>query len=219
MTFQGNDGCPCTNVSAILASVPDRQCRLSPGGITGVRLSVDGSCVPFSFGSSQCLQHDLLFDSACRVDAAGDAIVPAYCFRSWCYVDFETCRKASHERAYRSSYFPFETGVDVFYSYSTCNSTAEDWLEVVDDIVGDNEALGGIAIAANVPTYYVPSECPRRATSSEVFARGGGDAANTVRLVSLVRFLVFGDVQEGCRRRGAHVGWRRVLRRRYSFRR
>ena len=34
---------------------------------------------------------------------------------------------------YRSDYFNFNSGVNLFYSYSTCNSTADDWLDDEND--------------------------------------------------------------------------------------
>ena len=83
---------------------------------------------------------------------------PAYCIRRFCYVDVATCKRESYERVYRSSYFSFESEVDIFYSYSTCNSSADDWLAVEEDIVR-SRALGGISIDANVPYYVLPSKC------------------------------------------------------------
>ena len=41
----------------------------------------------------------------------------------------------SEERAFQSSYITYESGINVYYSYSTCNSTAEDWFDyTADDI-------------------------------------------------------------------------------------
>lgn len=162
--LQGKNGCPCANTTASLALFPDqdRRCQL-PDGDDGIRLVSDGAlgaCVPFSYGSSRCLQHDLLHDPGCREDpVAGDRVVPAYCLRMWCYVNVATCTTESDERAFRSSYFPRGSGVNLFYSYSTCNSTAEDWFAVEEDILGSASKFGGISIAANIPTYNIPSEC------------------------------------------------------------
>jgi hypothetical protein len=44
----------------------------------------------------------------------------------------------SEERIFRSGYFDFDSGVDLFYSYSTCNSTAEDWLKEADGVLGNS---------------------------------------------------------------------------------
>jgi hypothetical protein len=62
--------------------------------------------------------------------------------------------KNSYERIYRSDYFSFDSGVDLFYSYSTCNSTADDWFKRTND-----DLLLGVSILANVPIYQLPSEC------------------------------------------------------------
>mmetsp|Transcript_30169 Transcript_30169/g.56975 ORF Transcript_30169/g.56975 Transcript_30169/m.56975 type:complete len:185 (-) Transcript_30169:2071-2625(-) len=143
----GKQGCPCTNETATLSSLTKRICEvaLTPWstGEIGIRLTLGGSCVPVptSYGSSQCLQHDLLNDPACISD--GDDTIPAYCFQSWCYVNADECARDSNERVYRSSYFSFDSGVDMFYSYSTCNSTAGDWFEVESEMVtGTNLGLG-----------------------------------------------------------------------------
>lgn len=41
----------------------------------------------------------------------------------------------SEDRAFQSSYITYESGINVYYSYSTCNSTAEDWFDyTADDI-------------------------------------------------------------------------------------
>ena len=39
----------------------------------------------------------------------------------------------SEERAFQSSYITYESGINVYYSYSTCNSTAEDWFDYTAD--------------------------------------------------------------------------------------
>ena len=155
----GMEGCPCLNTTTTLSSLTDRYCTLS-NGQKGIQLTLGGSCVPFSYGASTCQQHDLLHDPSCKLDQLftdqttlsntttnNNNIVPPYCFRAFCYVDAKTCKKYSEERVYRSGYFGYEENIDIYYSYSTCNSTAEDWLEVEDDIVG-SRALGDIDIEA-----------------------------------------------------------------------
>ena len=57
-----------------------------------------------------------------------------FCLHNWCYVDMESCKTNSFERVYRSiyfdespeMYFPSDVPIDLFYSYTTCNSTALD---------------------------------------------------------------------------------------------
>jgi len=166
MLAAGMEGCPCLNTTSILSSLTGRYCEL-PSGDTGIQLTLGGKCVPFQYGASSCRQHDLLYDPACKLDQlftdqeststniTGNNIVPAYCFRPFCFVDAKTCSKYSEERVYRSDYFGHNENqnrsidVDMYYSYSTCNSTADDWLEAKDDILGNEiRALGGIDIEA-----------------------------------------------------------------------
>ena len=100
-----------------------------------------------------------------------------------CYVDPNVCGRETKERVHRSSYFDFKSGVDLYYSYTTCNSTADDWLSVADDVVGyagldgsktafdlvpagvrelsqltSCRLTSAVNIRANVPTYYPPSK-------------------------------------------------------------
>mmetsp|Transcript_34735 Transcript_34735/g.56767 ORF Transcript_34735/g.56767 Transcript_34735/m.56767 type:complete len:669 (+) Transcript_34735:46-2052(+) len=173
MAIDGKEGCPCTNNTGTLASLSERYCKL-PTGDDGIYLTLGGSCVPFSYGSSRCAVHDLLYDPRCKVDAAGENDIPAYCVKRFCYVDLATCKRESRERVYRSSYFPFESEVDLFYSYSTCNSTADDWFAVEDDIVG-SRALGGISIDANIPTYTLPMLYKRDPSSGEIQSAPGSE--------------------------------------------
>jgi len=132
-----------------------------------------GFCVPISYGSSKCLQHDLHNDPACFGDG-DDIIIPAYCFRPWCYVDADVCVRESNERVYRSSYFNINSGVDVFYSYSTCNSTADDWLVIGNGKVA-HVNLGHITIKANVPTYVVPMLYKRDPNSNDILHVTGSE--------------------------------------------
>ena len=64
----------------------------------------------------------------------------------------------------------------MFYSYSTCNSTADDWFEVESGKVTDvNLGLGQITIKANVPTYQIPMMYKRDPTSKERLAVTGSE--------------------------------------------
>jgi hypothetical protein len=154
-----NKGCPCVDVSSIISPITSRKCTLPITGDNGVKFSIDGPCVQYSYGSSQCLQHDLLHDPSCLLDDIGDnKNVEAYCFRPWCYINAEACMKNSFERIYRSDYFSFDSGIDLYYSYSTCNSTADDWLAAKDAKTND-AILTGASILATVPMYQLPSEC------------------------------------------------------------
>jgi len=176
----GNAGCPCINQTLTLAAMSDRQCKL-PNTVDGFGIQLtttDSSCVPFSYGSSRCVQHDILYDPNCNLGDAGDKIIPAYCVRPWCYVDLAMCKKDSDERLFRSSYFPVEEGVDLFYSYTTCNSTADYWLAVEEDIVG-NLALGGITIDANIPSYLFPMMY-KKDSDGNVLSQGSGYYDDTI---------------------------------------
>mmetsp|Transcript_36003 Transcript_36003/g.63128 ORF Transcript_36003/g.63128 Transcript_36003/m.63128 type:complete len:701 (+) Transcript_36003:59-2161(+) len=197
----GRKECPCTNVTGTFASLSDRHCDL-PSGENGIRLTLGGSCVPFSYGSSQCLLHDLLYDPRCNVDDADEGIIEAYCVRPFCYVDVATCKRESYERVYRSSYFPFESEVDIFYSYSTCNSSADDWLAVEEDIVG-SRALGGISIDANVPYYVLPMMYKRDPSSGEIISAPDSEYYDDnipyegvyINYVKMIEEISKGDIQ------------------------
>jgi hypothetical protein len=149
-------GCPCVDVSSIVSPVTSRTCTL-PTGENGAQFSIGGACVPYSYGSFQCLQHDLLHDPSCSLDNIGKQPVEAFCFRPWCYIDAEACMKNSYERIYRSDYFSFDSGIDLYYSYSACNSTADDWLAAKDAKTND-AIFHGVSILATVPIYQSPSE-------------------------------------------------------------
>mmetsp|Transcript_41160 Transcript_41160/g.86336 ORF Transcript_41160/g.86336 Transcript_41160/m.86336 type:complete len:622 (-) Transcript_41160:278-2143(-) len=169
----GSNGCTCINATDTLASLSERRCEL-PNGEIGIRLTIsDHQCVPFSYGSSQCLQHDLIYDPSCDVDKAAERIIDAYCLKPFCYVDVHRCRKESQERVYRSSYFPRDSGVDLYYSYTTCNSTADDWLEAEKgmDYAGDHP-FGGVSIDAAIPMYVYPMMY-KRDSNEEVLITSG----------------------------------------------
>jgi hypothetical protein len=153
-----NKGCPCADISSIISPITSRKCTLPITGQNGIQFSIGGACFPYSYGSSQCLQHDLLHDPSCPLDKIGEKPVEAYCFRPWCYIDANACIKNSYERIYRSDYFSFDSGIDLYYSYSTCNSTADDWLAAKDAKTND-AIFRGVSILATVPIYISPSEC------------------------------------------------------------
>ncbi|KAL7545089.1 hypothetical protein ACHAWF_010799 [Thalassiosira exigua] len=196
------EGCPCVDASSVLSSLPDRRCFLSSspssafdfdGGspLVGVQLTVGGSCVPPTYGSSKCARHDLLHDPACRGSSSSSSSpsnstlsaleevasreAPDYCFRPWCYVDASSCGKRSDERVYRGSYFGFDSGVDLYYSYSKCNSSAEDWFAAEGSVVGGGEALGGIEVGAAIPTYLWPMMFKRDDESEEPLSSPGAE--------------------------------------------
>eukprot|EP00585_Thalassiosira_rotula_P003175 CAMPEP_0196133054 /NCGR_PEP_ID=MMETSP0910-20130528/2434_1 /TAXON_ID=49265 /ORGANISM="Thalassiosira rotula, Strain GSO102" /LENGTH=940 /DNA_ID=CAMNT_0041392735 /DNA_START=39 /DNA_END=2861 /DNA_ORIENTATION=+ len=147
----GNEGCPCTDASDILRSFPDRSCRL-PDGQDGIMLNAEALCVPYTYGSTVCNHHDLIYDPKCDTSKElGEDDIPAYCIRSFCYVDAVTCRQSSEERVFRTDRFPRDDNVDLFYSYSTCGSTDEDWIQNLNE-----SELSGKTILAIVPEYSSP---------------------------------------------------------------
>ncbi len=143
----GNEGCGCINQTSVLASLDYRDCTTA-NGLPGVYITLDGSCVAYEYGSSTCLQHDLIHDPICQGDLS-TAIIEPYCFQSWCYVDASSCKKNSDEVVYKSDYFPSQH--DIFYSYTTCNST-NDYKRSNDTV----SVAGGVNISAVVPTYFYP---------------------------------------------------------------
>jgi len=149
----GNEGCNCINQTSVLSSLQRRDC-ITPAGQPGVYLTLGGSCVPYDYGSSTCLQHDLIHDATCQSDLSTSAI-PPYCFQSWCYVNASSCKKNSEEAIYKSDYF---SPIDLFFSYSTCNSTEEFWQQhIFTGSSPENVSLvGGLTISAAIPSYQYP---------------------------------------------------------------
>lgn len=123
----GNEGCPCIDASQILASLDPRSCTTSDGEIGVLLTRESASCVPTYYGSNACLQHDRLYNEVC--EELDDA--KTFCLHNWCYVDMTSCKTNSSERVYRSNYFgenpglffPSEVPDELFFSYTTCNST------------------------------------------------------------------------------------------------
>ncbi|KAL7533811.1 hypothetical protein ACHAXR_005454, partial [Thalassiosira sp. AJA248-18] len=146
----GDPGCQCIDASATLASLAERSCTTSDGQ-NGVLLTVSGPCVSYNYGSSVCLPHDIDVDPLCLTqDSAADAAIPGYCTRSFCYVDAMQCMGASSQRVFRSGYFPIGLGVDLFFSYSTCGSSAEDWFESQQTNPMGGQSLTAITAAYNI---------------------------------------------------------------------
>ena len=168
-----NPECPCIDTTSIFSSLnAERDCIL-PDGTNGIRLSVEqDSCVPFNYGSGSCRRHDLLHLQDCALGNETDEVLEDYCFQPWCFVDLDTC-KLSEEKIYRSFYFSHESEVDLFYSYSTCNGTADAWLEVQEQL--DEKALGDIDLVVNMPTYLFPNMYKRDSVTDEVLTSPGDE--------------------------------------------
>ena len=168
----GNEGCSCINTTSVLASLEDRKCTTA-NGLPGVYLTLGGSCVTYDYGSSACLRHDLIHDPICqRDDLSSAVVVPPYCFQSWCYVDGKSCKKNSEEDVFKSDYFPQH---DVFYSYSTCNSTNYFWEQYVESSATNASVVGGVNISAAVPSYFHPMLNKELPDGTLVHARSDDD--------------------------------------------
>eukprot|EP00986_Skeletonema_menzelii_P001101 scaffold298_cov130-Skeletonema_menzelii.AAC.4 len=63
----GNEGCSCINQTSILASLLDNRDCTTANSLPGIYLTLGGSCVAYDYGSSVCLQHDLVHDPICQV--------------------------------------------------------------------------------------------------------------------------------------------------------
>jgi len=81
-----------------------------------------------------------------------------YCFQAWCYVDRDKCKRDSSQEVFASGYFSSSndaTHNSLFYSYTTCNSSAQDWLDYQDATARlDNDVLGGASLYVTVPAFY-----------------------------------------------------------------
>ncbi len=147
----GSEGCNCVDQTSVLASIENGVCTTATGE-PGVYLKF-GGCVPYSYGSNACLQHDQLHDPICQEDLS-TTTVPPYCFLSWCYVDAASCRKNSEDVIFKSEYFPAQ--YDIFYSYSTCNSTDYFWQQHLESFANKVSVIGGSNISAIIPEYQYP---------------------------------------------------------------
>jgi len=109
-------------------------------------MAINAECHRLNYGSKFCRKWDWNTTN-CKVDADSTG-VEQYCFESWCYVDKNKCTELSDERVHVSDYFP--TARELYYSYTTCNSTESSWLKSDQDYENSN-VLGGEALLAAVP--------------------------------------------------------------------
>ena len=121
--IQYSPSCPCIDVSTILAR--HSNCVMEngqPGFVNGYDRSlrtVNVSCYPITYGSDVCDMHDIEVDPHCSPNAT--LPIPDYCEESWCYVDRSACKR-SKKNYFQSDYFD-----ELYYSYSTCNSSEDAW--------------------------------------------------------------------------------------------
>ena len=148
--YDSSIDCPCIDVSSLFISAANcvvgngnsiHNLELLPTDGPDLGVSVYGSstgnyastCFPLMYGSGSCNQHDISVHPSCQVVDDDDnnlpIILPEFCYESFCYVDYDKC-KDSKEIFRRTDLFGFlET--DIYYSYSTCNSTANYYTEYV----------------------------------------------------------------------------------------
>ena len=148
----GNEDCPCIDAVQALSSLEKRSCQ-TYSGESGILLTPElASCVPLYYGSNFCLQHDLLFSPVCQdLDET-----KTYCLRRWCYVDLDSCKTNSSDRIYRSDYFGSSSGlifedsggIDLYYSYTTCNSTGADWEKYKKEQLPADKVLGAVSLVS-----------------------------------------------------------------------
>ena len=183
-SYYGSEGCECIDVSQTLLSLDDRLCTLYSTTITtssntnnntaedeGILLTIDGPCVPLSFGSNYCAAHDIMNDPECMTRGV---ISQELCNVPFCYVDSDSCRLSDgNERVYRSSYFGLDHDVDVFYSYTTCNSTFNDYT-----YEPSISTLNGMNILATVPTAYFPPYTFKRDNDGNILTIAGEEYYN-----------------------------------------
>jgi len=166
-TSTGKEGCQCIDESATLQLLDDRQCNIPNTTESGVMLAVDGSCVPYSYGSSSCLQHDYLHNPRC-FDQYSPSESHAHCLNSWCYVDAKSCMRTP-ETVYRSTHFPTGEETKLFYSFSTCGYPEVEW-----------SAMHNINVEAAVPEYWLPIQYKKNAAGKIItnFTEGTSEFYN-----------------------------------------
>ena len=106
-----------------------------------------GSCYPINFGSHSCQAHDFGVDPLCSSVADGER--PLYCQNQWCYVDPTKCKDSDH--LYYKSTFLGLRQQEVYYSYSTCNSSNTDW-----DNFNTFNKLANVDVTITIPGLWEP---------------------------------------------------------------
>ena len=141
--FEANPECPCIDSYEILQNYANCWIESTPSvNVTNDTANsstkqpgilVNGACFPIqTYGSKVCSRHDIVADPSCSLNRPL-GLRPAYCDNPFCFVDRDKCSQ-SKEQFYRSnlvsnSPYSSQSQPQLFYSYSTCNSTAEDWLK------------------------------------------------------------------------------------------
>jgi hypothetical protein len=155
--------CPCIDASEILAK--HSNCMQEITGEPGIRFQE--VCLPLTFGSFRCAPHDVGLDSRCPAAANSENVsVPDFCGEKWCYVDMETCR-LTPELVYRTTNFADQSGIDLYYSYSVCNASADKFLSYQT-----TQAVQGVTLRAAFPVIRGGMHFKRNASGELVNSDG-----------------------------------------------
>ena len=128
-------GCPCIDVSALIA--PNGNCTYR----NAANPREAQHCYPPTYGSSTCAAHD----TGLKPDCASNPL--SYCAQQWCYVDAAACALSTYSTR-RSDIFP---GLEIFYSYETCGGSEEDWTSVTV-----TRRLSLQTLRVGIPALYYP---------------------------------------------------------------
>lgn len=164
--FGFDPSCPCIDSSQhlLLASnckrIETNETLSSPG------IRVMGHCYPTNYGADFCSTFDEVADPLCQ-----EQDPPAYCHNPWCFVDADKCRYS--EKLFHKSSFQDEAGFQgLYYSYSTCNSSAKDWLDFETIEVFDRR---NTSLVVALPVIFWPVHFKESATG-EVATPDGPEA-------------------------------------------
>ena len=123
-TYMSSDGaCPCLESSKVFSALNTSGYVDGNGNIVleGVPQPLyptdrDGRKGGAVYGGGSCMSHDQQLPPSCA-DATGIPLAnaPAWCLRSWCFVDTASCDRTNT----LSAYFP---AAKLMYSYDTCGS-------------------------------------------------------------------------------------------------
>jgi len=175
--------CPCIDVSSVF--IPASNCIVEntddESGLFLYKSSTDdkSSCIPVTYGSSSCMQHDMSRNPLCLVDnyniSNQDAVLlPEFCRESWCYVDSTLCRDSSESFMRTDIFRDLLEANSLYYSYSTCNST--DYY--TDHDFATTLSTKGKFISVVVPDMLSPSHYKEAFDNDE--ADGDGDGLSLV---------------------------------------
>ena len=168
----GDEDCPCIDSSLILSNfsscVVVENNSTEEEDVQGFWHASSKTCRPITYASKVCDTHDLNIDPLCVSSDDSKSKPPSYCYDSWCYIDPEKCKSSNH-LYFKSSLFPGIVN-GLFYSYSTCNSDAADWLEAEAVAILENRI-----IVASIPTYDYPYHYKENPTTGEVLSDPKGE--------------------------------------------